>query len=162
VLVQAVAFWQVVLAIHIAAVVIAFGVTFAYPIFAAVGARMDPRGLPWFHRMQVQIGRRLITPGLVVVLVAGIYLASKLHQWHHFYVQWGIAAVIVLGGLEGAFMVKQEKKLAGLAERDIAAAGSGEVSLSAEYQALGRRVGSVGALMGLLTLVTLYLMTVHA
>jgi hypothetical protein len=162
VLVTAVAFWQVVLAVHIAAVVITFGVTFAYPIFAVVGARMDPRGLPWFHRMQVQIGRRLINPGLVFVLVAGIYLASKLHQWHHFYVQWGIGAVVVLGGLEGAFMVKQEKKLAELAERDIAAAGSGEVSLSADYEALGRRVGSVGAFMGLLTLVTLYLMTVQA
>jgi hypothetical protein len=162
VLVTAVAFWQFVLAVHIVAVVIAFGVTFAYPIFAVIGARMDPRAMPWFHRMQGVIGRRLINPGLGVVLIAGIYLASKLHQWHHFYASWGVAVVIVLGGLEGGFMAKQEAKLAELAERDIAAAGTGEVILSPEYEALGKRVGTVGALMSGLVLVTIYLMTVQA
>jgi hypothetical protein len=30
----AVAFWQVILAVHIAAVVVAFGVVFAYPLFS--------------------------------------------------------------------------------------------------------------------------------
>jgi hypothetical protein len=162
VLVSAVAFWQVVLAIHIAAVVIAFGVTFAYPVFIVVGGKMDPRGLPWFHRMQLQVARRLINPGLAVVLIAGIYLASKLSMWHFFYVQWGVAVVVVLGGLEGAFMIKQERKLADLAEHDIAAAGDGPVQLGAEYEALAKRVGTVGAAMSVLVLVTVYLMSVQA
>ena len=77
----AVTFADFVLALHILAVVVAFGVTFAYPIFALVGGRMDPRAMPWFHRMQQAIGRRLINPGLAIVLIAGIYLASHLDQW---------------------------------------------------------------------------------
>jgi hypothetical protein len=156
-------FWQVVLAIHVAAVVIAFGVTFAYPIFGAVGTRMDPRAMPWFHRMQHLIGQRLINPGLLVVLVAGIYLASKLHQWSQFYVQWGLGAAIVIGALEGAFFSPRDKKLAELAERDVAAAPmGGEVKWSAEYLSLVKQVATVGALTDLLILVTIYLMTIRA
>jgi hypothetical protein len=159
VLAPAVMFWQVVLAIHIAAVMIAFGVTFAYPLFALAGARLDRAALPWFHRMQQLIGRRLISPGLGVVLIAGIYLASKLHQWHAFYVQWGIAVVVILGALEGAFMVRQEGRMAELAERDLAA---GQSDWSPEYLALRQRVGAVGVLMNVLVLVTIYLMAVQA
>ena len=118
-------FWQVVLAVHIVAVVVAFGVVFAYPLFAFVGTRLDPRAMPWFHRMQAVIGRRLISPGLAVVLIAGIYLASKLHQWHHFYVQWGLAIVVILGALEGGYMTRHEEKLAELAEHDLAAVPAG-------------------------------------
>jgi hypothetical protein len=152
-------FWQVVLAIHIAAVVVAFGVTFAYPLFALVGARLDRSAMPWFHRMQQVIGRRLISPGLLVVLVAGIYLASKLHMWHFFYVQWGIVVAVVLGGLEGGFMVRHEGRLASLAERDLAAGGA---DWSPEYQAVAKRVAAVGAVMNVLVLVTVYLMSVQA
>ncbi|HTX46259.1 MAG TPA: DUF2269 family protein [Solirubrobacteraceae bacterium] len=155
-------FWQVVLAIHIAAVVITFGVTFAYPVFFVVGTKLDPRAIPWFHRMQRSIARRIINPGLTVVLIAGIYLASKLGYWHFFFVQWGIAVVIILGGLEGAFMIRKEAKLAELAERDIAAAGNGEVTFGDDYAALAKRVGAVGVLMNVLVLATIYLMTIQS
>ena len=158
----AVVFWQVILALHIAAVMIAFGVTFAYPLFVVAGARIDPRAMPWFHRVQVVIGRRLISPGLAVVLLAGIYLASKLHQWHAFYVQWGLAVVVVLGAIEGALMIPRERKLAELAERDIAASGSGEVAWSPEYASLLTRVRIAGTVVSLLVLITVYLMTVQA
>ena len=161
-LAPAVMFWQVILALHIVAVVVAFGVTFAYPVIFTVGARMDPRAMPWFHRMQVQIGRRLVNPGLLVVVLAGIYLASKLHQWSSFYVQWGIGVALVLGGLEGAFMMPRSRRLAELAEADVERAGGGEVTWSGEYEKLGRQAGIVGALMGLLVIITIYLMTVQA
>ena len=39
----AVVFYEVVLAVHVMAVVVAFGVTFAFPIVFAVAARHDPR-----------------------------------------------------------------------------------------------------------------------
>jgi hypothetical protein len=162
VLAPAVTFSQFVLAVHIAAVVVGFGVTFAYPFFGAIGARMDPRAMPWFHRMQHLIGQRLVTPSLLVIMIAGIYLASKEHQWSDFYVQWGLAVAIVLGGLGGVFFSPNENKLAGLAERDVSAAAGGEVKWSAEYETLSRRVAAVGALSGLLILITVYLMTVHA
>ena len=47
-LVPAVTFYTFVLALHIAAIVVAFGVTFAYPVMFAVGVRTEPRALPGF------------------------------------------------------------------------------------------------------------------
>jgi hypothetical protein len=158
----AVTFPQIVVAIHVMAVVFAFGVTFAYPVFLTVGRRRDPRAMPWFHRMQQQIGRRVINPGLAVVVIAGIYLASDLHVWSHFFVQWGVGAALVLGALEGSVMIRSEGKLAELAERDIAAAGDGPVTFSAEYDAMFKRVGTIGAAMSLLVLATVYVMVVNS
>ena len=97
-----------------------------------------------------------------LIVIAGIYLASKEHQWSTFYVQWGLGVVIVIGALGGMFFAPRERKLAELAERDIAAAGNGEVKWSPEYEALSRRVAAVGAAVGLLVLITVYLMTVHS
>ena len=56
---------------------------------------------------------------LLIVLVAGIYLASKLHQWSAFYVQWGLAVAVVLGGLFGAYFIPNERKLGEIAARDV-------------------------------------------
>ena len=157
----AVMFWQFVLAVHIAAIVIAFGVTFAYPVMYAVGIKREPRSMPGFHRIQDTVGKTVITPFLALALLAGIYLAGHLHQWSYFYVQWGLAAIIVLGGLGGAFFAPQERKLAELADRDVAAAGDGEVAWSAEYTALRKRVEVVGYASAGLVLLTIYFMTVQ-
>jgi hypothetical protein len=171
VLAPAVAFSDLVLGAHILAVVLAFGVTFAYPLFGIVGARMDPSAMPWFHRMQQVVGRRLINPALLIVLLAGIYLASHLHQWGTTYVQWGLAAVVVLGGLEGGFMIPREGKLADLAERDLAdaavpGAGPGTraatVTFGPEYGALLKRVAIVSAVMQLIVVITIFLMATRA
>jgi Predicted integral membrane protein (DUF2269) len=161
ILVPAVTFYTVVLAIHIAAVVIAFGVTFAYPIIFAVVEKADPRALAAMHRAELAVGQRLINPGLGIVLIAGIYLASKLHQWSTFYVQWGLGAAIVLGALGGLFFSPTEKRLIELAERDVGAADGGEVSLSADYLALSRRLAFVGALSSLLVFVTVFFMAMR-
>jgi hypothetical protein len=155
---SALLFWEVVLALHIAAVVVAFGVTFAYPIIFAVVSRSDPRALAALHRAELVVGQRLIMPGLGVVVIAGIYLASKLEVWDTFYVQWGLGAAIVLGGLSGLFFVPTERRLIELAQRDVAAAGAGEVAMSSDYEALAKRLAMVGALSSLLVLVTIYFM----
>jgi len=160
-LLTAVEFWQIILAVHIVAVVVSFGVIFAIPLLEIAGERLDQRAMPWLHRMEHELTRRLISPGLGVVLLAGIYLASKLHMWHAFYVQWGLGASIVLGGLAGAFFSPRERKLAELAERDVAAATEDSFTWSDEYRALRSRVALVGAIAGLLIVVTIYFMTVH-
>lgn len=152
-LVTAVAFSDVVLAVHIAAVLITFGVIFAYPVIYMAAGRLDGRAMPWYYRVRALLGRRLISPGLLLVLVAGIYLASDLHQWKHFYTQWGIAVVVIVGGIEGGFLGPRERKLADLAERDID---------GTEYRGLAKRVVLVDSLVVVLVLATVYLMTVHA
>jgi hypothetical protein len=158
--IEAVTFFQVALAIHIMAVVAALGVIFAYPIIEAVGIRIDPRAMPTLHRVQVEIGRRLTMPGLAVVLVFGMYLASKLHQWSTFYVSFGLVVVVILGAM-GLFFTPREKRLAELAQRDVDAAGAGQVTFSADYKALSRRVAIGGAIADVLILATILFMTLQ-
>jgi hypothetical protein len=153
--------FEVVLAIHIMAVVVAFGVTFAYPIMFTVAVRQDPRGLPLVHRIEYTIERTLINPGLLLVLLAGIYLASKGHYWSDFFVQWGLAAVVVIGALVGGVMIPTAKRAELAAARDVAAGGDGEIVLGDEYRALVRRLTVVGTLLSLIVLVTILLMALH-
>jgi uncharacterized membrane protein len=167
VLVVAVSFWQVVLAIHILAVVIGFGSVFAYPVLFAAAARNDPGVTPWLLRSRQRVGRYLVNPGLLVVVLAGIYLASKLHQWGNFYVGWGVVAALALGALEGSFIVRAAGRLATLAERDLAAtavpAGGQRTSAtwSPEYAAGLRRFTLVGNAMGLIVVLTVLFMAIQ-
>jgi hypothetical protein len=160
--------YEVVLAIHIMAVVVAFGVTFAYPIMFAVGARHDPRTLPLLHRVEYTLERWLVNPGLLVVLLAGIYLASDGHHWSEFFVQWGLGVVIVIGALIGGVMMPTAKRAELLAAHDLdsstTGAGAGEsaaaASMSEEYRALTRRLATVGSLLSALVLVTILIMVI--
>jgi hypothetical protein len=156
------AFFEVVLAIHIMAAVIAFGVTFAYPIMFAVAGKHDPKSLPVLHRIEYSIERWLVNPGLAVVLVAGIYLASDLHQWSAFYVQWGLGAAIVIGALVGSVMIPTAKRAEAVATRDIAQDVQGSGNMSEEYQALVKRLSTIGTLLSLLVLATIFLMATKA
>jgi hypothetical protein len=157
--VPAVTFYTFVLAAHIASIVIAFGVTFAYPVMYAVGLKREPRTMPGFHRIQDFVGKFVISPFLGLALLCGIYLASKLKVWSDFYVQWGLAVIVVLGGLGGAFFAPRERKLGELAERDVAASGEGGVTFSAEYLSLRRQVATVGYIANVLVILTIYFMT---
>jgi uncharacterized membrane protein len=156
----AVSVYDVVLGIHIMAVVVAFGATFAYPIMFVVAARHDPRGIPLLHRIEYTTERWLVNPGLLVVLAAGIYLASEAHHWKEFFVQWGLAAVVVIGAALGAVMIPTAKRAEELAARDLAAAAGGPVSASPEYLAAVRRLTIVGSLLSLLVLVTILFMAI--
>jgi hypothetical protein len=113
------------------------------------------------HRVQVEIWRRLVSPGLVLVLGFGIYLASHEHQWSKFYVQWGLAVVVIIGAAAGVFFTPKERRLAELAQRDIEGAGPGQLTLSAEYGSLARQVAIGGAIADLLILATILFMTLH-
>jgi Predicted integral membrane protein (DUF2269) len=150
--------YEIVLAVHVMAVVVAFGVTFAYPIMFAVTARHGARSLPLVHRIEYTIERFLINPGLVVVLAAGIFLASDGHHWSEFFVQWGIGAVVVIGALVGSVMIPTAKRAERVAERDVSAAGHGDIEMSAEYQALARRLATIGSLLSALVLITILFM----
>jgi hypothetical protein len=154
----AVEFFEVVLALHILAVVFAFGATFAYPVLLGTVTKADPRALPALYRALHAISQRVIMPGVALIVVFGIYLASHLHLWNTFFVQWGLGVSIVIGAVEGAYLGPREKRLIEVADQDLAAAGDGPVTFGAEHDALVRRIGGVGALMDLLVVMTIYFM----
>jgi hypothetical protein len=157
----AVAFFEVVLALHILAVVIAFGATFAYPVLLGTISKSDTRALPALYRAIHAISQRVIMPGLALIVIFGIYLASHLHLWSSFFVQWGLGVSIVIGAVEGMYLGPREKQLIEVADRDLAASGDGPVTPSAEHDALVKRIGAVGALMDLLVIITIYFMVTH-
>jgi hypothetical protein len=153
-------FYDIVVFIHIAAVVTAFGVTFVYPLIVPLTQRSAPDKLPWLHHLQGEIGRKIITPSAAVVLLAGLYIALSgdgpfdMKDW---WVGFGLVAILVLLGLGGAFFAPRERRLAELAERDLAAG-----KLSEEYEALAVQVARVGAFASLLVLVTVLFMVLGA
>ena len=63
--------------------------------------------------------------------------------------------VIVLGGLQGAYFTKTDRKLAKLAEDELA---GGATKLSDSYMRQANREGAIGALAGLLIVAALFLM----
>lgn len=161
-MIVAVTFYTFVLAVHIASIVIAFGITFAYPVMYAVGIRTEPRSMPGVHRIQDSVGKFVISPFMGLALLAGIYLASKLHSWSDFYVQWGIVMIVLIGALGGAFFAPRERRLADLAQRDIAAADQaspgGEIVFGEEYKALRQQLFFVNVGVSVLILLTIFFM----
>ncbi len=153
--------YDVVMAVHIMAVVIAFGWTFALPLMFAVALKRDPRGLPLLHRIEVFVSRWMLNPALVVILGAGIYLASDGHHWSEFFVQWGLAAVVVIGGLVGAVLMPASRRAEAAVSRDLEAwHGSGEFAPSEEYGAIAKRINAVGMLASVIVLLTILFMTI--
>ena len=149
--------------IHVAAVVLAFGPTFGYAFFQAVTERTNPRGVPTMWRATETATNFLVTPAGIIVLLAGFYLvfdSDSPWELSDTFVGVGIVAVIVLLGLAHGFFNPQGRKAIELAERDIAGAGTGEVTFSDEYWAVSKRSAQVGTLAGVIVLVTIFFMTV--
>jgi hypothetical protein len=147
--VVAILFYDVIVAVHVMAIILAFGVTFAYPLLEVCLVRNAPESMPAFHRAQVLVSRALITPAATVALLAGIYLAGDRDYFSELWVQVPFAILIIVLGLTGAFFIPTEKRLAEAAERGV----DGE-----PYQALVRRHAMVGATASGLVLVAVFFM----
>jgi uncharacterized membrane protein len=152
--------YEIVLAVHIMAVVLAFGWTFALPIMFRVARDHAPRDLATIHRIEYTSMRLLLNPALLVILAAGIFLASDGHHWSQFFVQWGLAVVVVIGALAGAVTIPTAKHAEEAALEDLQAAGGSDPEPGARYLALVRRLNLVGSLLWLLVLVTILFMVV--
>lgn len=154
-----ISFYNVVLFIHIAAVVLAFGVTFTYALMFSVTRRRFERHLPFLHHIQAVVGERMIAPLAGLILLAGLYLA--IDGPYDFSEPWiGISLLILVAILAagGAYFGPREKRLAALAERDVAASPEGPVSFSAEYERLARQVRTVTLVANALVLLAIFLM----
>jgi hypothetical protein len=152
--------YNISLFLHISAVVIGFGATYAEAIMFPVAMKVDKRHLPYVHRLGMAINQRLATPAMVVILITGIYQVSEDDgrgwSFSDAWVSATFVILIVLGGLIGGYFVPTDRKLAEMAERDLA---TGSAEMSAEYQAGAKRIGAIGALAGVLVLVAIFLMT---
>jgi uncharacterized membrane protein len=147
-------FYDVVLAVHILAVVIAFGVVFAYPVIDALLKRSGIQ-LAALHRLHVALATRLVQPAMTVVLLAGLYLALDRWSLGDPWISATFAILVVLFALTGAVLVPADKRLAELAERDQQAGAKP----SAGYLAESRKADIFGSVALLLVVVAIFLMT---
>lgn len=149
--------YSVGLFIHVLAVVAAFGPTFSYGIIFSLSGKY-PRATPAFFEAIRKVDRYLLEPGMIVILLAGIYLLAE-GPWEssEAFVTVGFLAIIVLFGLQHGFLRPQGRKAQALAERDLEQGDE----LSAEYMEIARRLGMVGATTGLIIVVTIFFMVVR-
>ena len=153
-------FYDVMVFVHVTAVVIAFGATFAYPFFQTVVERVSPRSVPAMFRAMHTTSRYLVIPGALVVLAAGIYLTIDRWDFGHLFIIVGLSVVVVVIILGAIFFDRHETRAIELSERDVTAAGAGVVKLSDEYWEVSKRITRVGMLASLLILVAVFFMVV--
>ena len=112
----AVQLYDVVLWVHITAVVAAFGALFAYPVFLAVNAQAPLAERAGFHRLQIAFSKRVTGPVIVVILLAGAYLATDREQWDEPWVSISLVMLIVIAGLGATVLRRSEERLVATAE----------------------------------------------
>jgi len=155
--------YDFVLWIHVAAVVIAFGAPFIYPIILARVTNANPEALPGLYNAMVHAGRTLITVAYAALFLAGAYLASDAGLWSEHWVSGSLVILIVLVGLSHGLALPTEKKLSAMATKELAArgGGGGPMTFSAEYEKAYRKLNLVGVISNILVLIALYLMIVQ-
>ena len=153
-------FYSFVLFVHIAAVVLAFGVTFSHPIVMSVARKGYERHMGFFHRMQEVIGQRLIGPLGGLALLAGLYLAIKgPYDFGDPWIGSALLILIVILGVGGGYIGPRDHRLAEMADRDIAASpADGAVRFGRDYERLFAQVRGATLAINALILIAIFLM----
>ena len=141
--------YDAVVALHVMAIVVAFGVVFTYPVVLPWLRRHHPASMGVAHEVQGRLGRYVITPAATLALVAGVYLASDADLWGEVWVIVPFLILVAVLGVGGAVFAPTERRLAHLASGGIDAA---------EYDATFRRLLVAEAVVAVLVLVAIFLM----
>jgi uncharacterized membrane protein len=144
--------------IHVLAVVLTFGPTFGYAFFVTAAEESSPRSVPTVLQGILTIDRYLVSPGLIVILLAGIYMLVDAEiSASESFVAVGFIAIIALFGMAHGFFRPQTRQALELAERDLA---KGEV-LSPEYEAISKKLETGGKIAGLIVVIAIFFMVVQ-
>jgi predicted integral membrane protein DUF2269 len=162
--VLAVTFYQLVVFVHVVAVVVAFGPTFAFGVIQATAERLHPRSLPFALTVIKRISQGMVIPVAVVVGATGIYQAID-GPFEFDDDQWmsiGLALYLVLLGLAlWVYRPSVMDRAIAAAQRSVEAAGPDrQVELSDDYRAIMRVPNATGPILGLIVVVIVYLMEV--
>ena len=145
--------------LHITAVMVGFGATFAESVMFPVAMKLSPRHLPYVHRLQLTLNKFFAVPALVVVIATGFYQVSE-GNWElgDFWLSATFAIVLVIAALNLFYFIPSDRRLGPMVERELAEAGDGEITLSPEYQRGAMRQGIVGTITGVLLILAVLLM----
>jgi hypothetical protein len=152
-------FYDVIVWLHVSAVVVGFGPTFAFGVYLALAGRKYPGSMPAVLDAQCTISRIMVTLGALVILGSGIYLAADRWEFSDFFVVAGLVAIVILIAMVHGYFVPNEVRAREIAERDIEAAGPGEVRFSDEFDRRMRGSAVAGPIAGLIVILSIYFMT---
>jgi uncharacterized membrane protein len=156
----AVTTYAVVQALHIMAVVAAYGLPMSYPMLLPYVRRNHPRSMPGVHAVQYRLNQRLTGPGTVLILIFGAYMASKNDLWSEPWVIVAITILVIIAVVGGGIIVPASKRMAELSRTEVdAAPAGGAVAWSAEYERVYGRYMAAEVLLGALVLVAIFFMT---
>jgi uncharacterized membrane protein len=144
--------------VHVLAVVLAFGPTYGFAFFIGSAEQSEPRSVPAVLRGILQIDRFLVSPGLIVIFLAGIYMLvdaeiSAGESW----VTIGFIAIVILFGMAHGFFRPNTRRALELAERDL---GAGD-ALSPEYAATSKKLETGGKIAGAIVAIAIFFMVVQ-
>jgi hypothetical protein len=149
-LTPAVSLLSIAVAVHVAAVVVAFEPLFAYPALTHAARRSDPTALAAVYRARHVVARNVTTPALPTTLIAGLYLAAEEHVLARLWVVVPLVALVVLMALHRLVLLDGYRRLA-----DSAGASDGRSGPSD----LARRVSSAERVSAALVLFTIFVMS---
>ena len=142
--------------LHISAAVVGLGSTFALAVGFPLAQRLDARYMPYVHHLSEALNSRLAGPAMGIILVTGIYqVIDGPWSFGDAWISATFVLVIALGALQGAYFTRTDRRLAAMAEKELA---SGATELSEDYRRQAQREGSIGALAGLLIIAIVFLM----
>jgi hypothetical protein len=141
--------------LHITSAVVGLGATFALAVGFPLALKLDARYLPFVHHLSLNVTRKLASPALLVLIITGVYQALDTDRMSEPWIGITFVIAIVLGGLQGSYFTPTDKKLAAMAEKELA---EGATTLSAEYQRAAQREGTMGMVAGLLIVLAVFLM----
>jgi uncharacterized membrane protein len=138
--------YTVVVALHIIAVVAAYGLPLSAPVLVPYVRRHHPAALAGLHAAQLRLNALVTGPFTVLVLAFGLYLASDGHRWGDPFVAIGIGAIAVIAVVGGGVVVPALRRLAALEPG------------SAEYDVAYRRYMVSETFLGAVVLATIFAM----
>jgi hypothetical protein len=141
--------------LHISSAVVGLGATFALAVGFPLAIRLGPRYMPFVHHLSMEVTRKLASPALALLIITGVYQGVDSKVMDEPWIGITFAIAIVLGGLQGAYFIPTDKKLAAMAEKELA---DGATTLSDDYRRQAQREGTMGAVAGFLIIVAVFLM----
>jgi uncharacterized membrane protein len=135
--------YAVVVALHIIAVIAAYGLPVTAPVLVPYVRRHHPTALPGLHAAQYRLNNVLTGPATVLLLAFGIYLATDGKLWDEPFVAIGVAAIAIIAVVGGGVVVPATKQLAALEP------------LTPEYERVYRRYMTAEIFLGVVVLLTI-------
>jgi len=149
--------YRIMLFLHVLAVVVGLGATFAYPFLQAFAERNGVGATRFMLRFTQRLQRMVVWPGAVVVLVFGIGLTfsdeltykDDMPVWLTIAIVWYLAAFALDVFVQRRFVADALKTLDGVAD---------SAALPDAYVTLGKRIQMVGGVLGLTVVGIAFLM----